>query len=98
MRCPTSAEGATLSAETAAGASGFRGSATAITSEREQFTWEFRDPQREPVRSRFAALLARAAEVDRFALVRPLMRGYADEIGRLYAQLVLGRPALAAVG
>lgn len=56
------------------------------------------DPQREPVRSRFAALLARAAEVDRFALVRPLMRGYADEISRLYAQLVLGRPTLAAVG
>ncbi|MEQ1931438.1 MAG: hypothetical protein ABL957_13045, partial [Parvularculaceae bacterium] len=58
------------------------------------------DPQREPVRSRFAALLARAAQVDRFALVRPLMRGYSDEIGRLYAQLVLGRPAstLAAVG
>jgi glutamate-ammonia-ligase adenylyltransferase len=54
------------------------------------------DPQREPVRNRFAALLARAAEVDRYALVRPLMRGYADEISRLYAQLVLGRPVLAA--
>lgn len=58
------------------------------------------DPVREPVRSRFAALLARAAHVDRFALVRPLMRGYAQEVSRIYAQLVLGRPAsiLAAVG
>lgn len=51
------------------------------------------DPQREPVRSRFGALLARAAAVERFALVRPLMRGYAEEVTRLYAQLVLGRPA-----
>lgn len=58
------------------------------------------DPMREPVRSRFGALLARAAAVDRYALVRPLMRGYAEEVSRLYAQLVLGRPAsgLAAVG
>jgi glutamate-ammonia-ligase adenylyltransferase len=51
------------------------------------------DPEREPVRGRFASLLARAAEVDRLALVRPLMRGYAEEVSRLYAQLVLGRPA-----
>lgn len=51
------------------------------------------DPQREPVRSRFGALLARAAAVDRLALVRPLMRGYSDEVSRHYAQLVLGRPA-----
>lgn len=58
------------------------------------------DPQREPVRSRFGALLARAAAVERFALIRPLMRGYAEEVSRLYAQLVLGRPAssLAAAG
>lgn len=55
------------------------------------------DPQREPVRSRFAAVLARAAEVERFNQVRPIMRGYADEVGRLYAQLVLGRPALSLV-
>lgn len=58
------------------------------------------DPQREPVRSRFGALIARAAQVDRWQLVRPLIRGYTDEVSRLYAQLVLGRPAstLAAVG
>lgn len=55
------------------------------------------DPHREPVRRRFAALLARAAEVERFSQVRPLMRGYADETGRLYAQLVLGRPSLSLV-
>ena len=51
------------------------------------------DPQQQPVRPRFAALLARAAEVDRYAQVKPLMRGYAEEVNRLYAQLVLGRPA-----
>lgn len=51
------------------------------------------DPQREPVRPRFAKLLARAAEVDSFAQVRPIMRGYAEEVTRLYAQLVLGRPS-----
>ncbi|MBI1365628.1 MAG: hypothetical protein GC153_06675 [Alphaproteobacteria bacterium] len=55
------------------------------------------DPQREPVRPRFAALLARAAQVEDFAQVRPMMRGYAEEVGRLYAQLVLGRPALSLV-
>lgn len=55
------------------------------------------DPHREPVRRRFAALLARAAEVERFSQVRPLMRGYAEETGRLYAQLVLGRPSLSLV-
>lgn len=55
------------------------------------------DPQREPVRPRFAALIARAAEVDSYSQVRPIMRGYADEVARLYAQLVLGRPTLALV-
>jgi glutamate-ammonia-ligase adenylyltransferase len=55
------------------------------------------DPQREPVRARFAALLARAAQVEAFSQVRPIMRGYADEVGRLYSQLVLGRPALSLV-
>jgi glutamate-ammonia-ligase adenylyltransferase len=58
------------------------------------------DPVREPVRARFGALIARAAGVDRFALVKPLMRGYAEETNRLYAQLLLGRPhlTLAAAG
>lgn len=55
------------------------------------------DPQREPVRPRFAGLLARAAEVDSFAQVRPIMRGYAEEVTRLYAQLVLGRPSVGLV-
>lgn len=55
------------------------------------------DPQREPVRRRFGALIARAAEVENFAQVRPMMRGYAEEVTRLYAQLVLGRPTLSIV-
>lgn len=55
------------------------------------------DPHREPVRRRFAALLARAAEVERYSQIRPLMRGYAEETSRLYAQLVLGRPSLSLI-
>ncbi|MGF1542992.1 MAG: hypothetical protein ACFB00_00515 [Parvularculaceae bacterium] len=55
------------------------------------------EPSREPVRRRFAALIARAAEVDNYAAVRPIMRGYADEVSRLYAQLVLGRPSIGLV-
>lgn len=51
------------------------------------------DPQSEPVRPRFAALLARAAGVARYQEIRPLMRGHAEEVSRLYTQLVLGRPA-----
>jgi glutamate-ammonia-ligase adenylyltransferase len=51
------------------------------------------DPQTEPVRPRFAALLAHAAGVQRFQEIRPLMRGHAEEVSRLYTQLVLGRPA-----
>ena len=56
---------------------------------------QWSDPQQQPVRGRLAALLASAAEVDNFSQVRPLMRGYAQEVNRLYAQLVLGRPAMA---
>ena len=56
------------------------------------------DPQQQPVRDRLAALLANAGEVDKFNQVRPLMRGYAEEVNRLYAQLVLGRPAMALAG
>ena len=55
------------------------------------------DPQMQPVRGRFATVLARAAEVERFDQVRPLMRGYAEEVNRLYAQLVLGRPPVSLV-
>lgn len=51
------------------------------------------DPQTDPVRPRFAALLARAAGVSRYQEIRPLMRGHAEEVSRLYTQLVLGRPA-----
>ncbi|MEO0400505.1 MAG: hypothetical protein AAF224_13915 [Pseudomonadota bacterium] len=54
-------------------------------------------PKRDPVRKRFATLIARSAEVEHFAAVHPLMRGYADEVSRLYAQLVLGRPSLGLV-
>ncbi|WP_425407778.1 hypothetical protein [Hyphococcus sp.] len=50
------------------------------------------DPTRTPVRRRFGNLLARAAGVQKFEQVRPMMRGYADEISRAYASLVLGRP------
>lgn len=58
---------------------------------------QWSDPVREPVRARFGELIARAAGVDKFEQVRPLMRGYADDVSRLYAQLVLGRPALSVV-
>lgn len=79
-------------AETLKGARAFW---TRLATARALARWS--DPQREPVRPRFAALLARAAEVDSFAQVRPIMRGYADEVARLYAQLVLGRPSLGLV-
>lgn len=75
-------------AETLKGARAFW---TRLAAARALARWS--DPQREPVRPRFAALLARAAEVDSFAQVRPIMRGYAEEVTRLYAQLVLGRPS-----
>lgn len=75
-------------AETLKGARAFW---TRLATARALARWS--DPQREPVRPRFAKLLARAAEVDSFAQVRPIMRGYADEVSRLYAQLVLGRPS-----
>lgn len=56
-------------------------------------------PQTEPARPRFAALLAEAAGVKRVQEIRALTRGHAEEVTRLYAQLVLGRPAQAlAVG
>ncbi|MEM9495278.1 MAG: hypothetical protein AAGA09_04695 [Pseudomonadota bacterium] len=52
------------------------------------------DPVQAPIRQRFGALLARAAGVERVEQVRPLMHGYGDDVSRLYAQLVLGRPPL----
>lgn len=52
------------------------------------------DPVTTPVRVRFGSQLARAAGVERSEQVRPLIRGYADDVNRLYAQLVLGRPSL----
>ncbi|WDI32077.1 hypothetical protein PUV54_02590 [Hyphococcus flavus] len=55
------------------------------------------DPTRTPVRKRFGELIARAAGVQKFEQVRPMMRGYADEVSRSYAQLVLGRPCLGAM-
>ncbi len=51
------------------------------------------DPVRAPVRRRFGGMIARAAGVQKFEQVRPMMRGYADEVTRSYAQIVLGRPA-----
>jgi len=76
-------------AETLKGARAFW---TRLATARALARWS--DPQREPVRPRFAKLLAKAAEVDSFAQVRPIMRGYAEEVSRLYAQLVLGRPSI----
>ncbi len=55
---------------------------------------EWSDPIRTPVRGRFGLLIARAAGVEKFEQVRPLIRGYSDDITRLYAQHVLGRPPL----
>jgi len=58
---------------------------------------QWSDPVREPVRPRFGGLIARAAGVEKFDQVRPLMRGYADDVSRLYSQLVLNRPSLSVV-
>lgn len=58
---------------------------------------EWSDPIRTPVRGRFGALIARAAGVEKYDQVRPLIRGYSDDITRLYAQHVLGRPPLGGV-
>lgn len=80
-----------LSPEVAETLKGARAFWTRLAAARALARWS--DPQREPVRPRFAKLLARAAEVDSFAQVRPIMRGYAEEVTRLYAQLVLGRPS-----
>ncbi len=55
---------------------------------------QWSDPVRDPVRQRFGKLIARAAGVKSFDQVRPLMLGYADDVSRHYAELVLGRPAL----
>ena len=79
-------------AETLKGARAFW---TRLATARALARWS--DPQREPVRPRFAALLARAAAVESFSHVRPIMRGYAEEVARLYAQLVLGRPSVGLV-
>ncbi len=58
---------------------------------------QWSDPVREPVRPRFGGLIAKAAGVEKLDQVRPLMRGYADDVSRLYAQLVLNRPSLSVV-
>jgi [glutamine synthetase] adenylyltransferase / [glutamine synthetase]-adenylyl-L-tyrosine phosphorylase len=52
------------------------------------------DPLHAPVRRRFGSMIARAAGVQKFDQVRPIMRGYAEEVTRSYAQIVLGRPSL----
>lgn len=58
---------------------------------------QWSDPVQTPVRRRFGKLIARAAGVEKFEQVRPLMRGYSDEVSRLYTQIVLGRPPLSIV-
>lgn len=52
------------------------------------------DPLQAPVRSRFGKLVAKAAGVEKYDQVRPLMRGYSDHVSRLYSYIVLGRPPL----
>jgi len=52
------------------------------------------DPLQAPVRARFGKLIARAAGVEKYDQVRPLMRGYCDHVSRSYAAIVLGRPPL----
>lgn len=84
-----------ISQEVAETLKGARAFWTRLATARALARWS--DPQREPVRPRFAKLLARAAEVDSFSQVRPIMRGYAEEVTRLYSQLVLGRPSLGLV-
>jgi [glutamine synthetase] adenylyltransferase / [glutamine synthetase]-adenylyl-L-tyrosine phosphorylase len=58
---------------------------------------QWSDPISTPVRRRFGKMIATAAGVEKFEQVRPLIRGYSDDITRLYAQLVLGRPSLSVV-
>jgi glutamine synthetase adenylyltransferase len=58
---------------------------------------QWSDPVRSPVRGRFGKLVARAAGVQKFEHVRPLMRGYAEDVTRQYSQIVLGRPPLSVV-
>lgn len=58
---------------------------------------QWTDPVATPIRPRFGAMIARAAGVDKFEQVRPMMRGYGDDVSRFYAQLVLGRPSLSVV-
>lgn len=58
---------------------------------------QWNDPIHQPIRPRFAKLIANAAGVSQFDQVRPMMRGYAEDVTRFYAQLVLGRPALSIV-
>jgi glutamate-ammonia-ligase adenylyltransferase len=84
-----------LTADVAETLKGARAFWTRLAAARALARWS--DPQQEPVRPRFAALLARAAEVENFTQVRPIMRGYAEEVTRLYGQLVLGRPSLSLV-
>ena len=81
-----------VTAEVAETLKGSRAFWTRLATARALARWS--DPGREPVRPRYAKLLARAAEVDSFAQVRPIMRGYAEEVTRLYSQLVLGRPSI----
>ncbi|MEM9170109.1 MAG: hypothetical protein AAGC56_10685, partial [Pseudomonadota bacterium] len=53
---------------------------------------QWKDPQTEPVRPRFAKLLTRAGGVQAFEQLAPLMRGCAADVSQLYAAIVLGRP------
>jgi glutamate-ammonia-ligase adenylyltransferase len=84
-----------LSEETAQALKSARGFWTRLQVVRSLAQWS--DPVREPIRPRFAKLIARAAGVDKFEQVRPMMRGYSDDVSRFYAQLVLGRPSLSVI-
>jgi len=54
-------------------------------------------PQISPVRPRFRPLVARACGVAQLDYAEPILRGYGEEGGRLYAQIVLGRDTLPTV-
>ncbi|MEO1707838.1 MAG: hypothetical protein AAFR69_08915, partial [Pseudomonadota bacterium] len=51
----------------------------------------WQSPDASPISKRFGALLARACGVNRFEQTGPILRGYADDGLRLYAQIVQGR-------
>ena len=84
-----------ISDESAQALKSARGFWTRLQVVRALAQWD--DPVRSPVRKRLANLISRAAGVQKFDQVRPLMRGYSEDVTRQYALIVLGRPPLTVV-